>query len=94
MRNEYKRVINKFNTLAKRYTRIKTVVEETINKTEQVQQENYTLKQENINLKNEVLRLKDYIDKTFEYVSLLFDFSKERLRKLVSLFITELNKEK
>ncbi len=94
MRNEYKRVINKFNTLAKRYTRIKTVVEETVNKTEQVQVENYTLKQENIHLKNEVLKLRDYIDKTFEYVSLLFDFSKDRLKRLVNSFIHNFDKEK
>lgn len=94
MRNEYKRVINKFNTLAKRYTRIKTVVEETVNKTEQVQVENYALKQENVNLKNEVVKLRDYIDKTFEYVSLLFDFSKERLKRLVNSFIHNFDKEK
>ena len=94
MRNDYKRVINKFNTLAKRYTRIKNIVEETMYKTEQVQEENYTLKQENENFKNEVLTLRDYIDKTFEYVSLLFDFSKDRLKRLVNSFIYGLNKEK
>lgn len=94
MRNEYKRVINKFNTLAKRYTRIKNVVEETVNKTEQIQVENYALKQENIHLKNEVVKLKDYIENTFEYVSLLFDFSKERLKRLVNSFIHSFDKEK
>ena len=94
MRNEYKRVINKFNTLAKRYTIIKNVVEETVNKTEQVQVENYALKQENIHLKNEVVKLKDYIENTFEYVSLLFDFSKERLKRLVNSFIHNFDKEK
>lgn len=94
MRNEYKRVINKFNTLAKRYTRIKNIVEETMYKTEQIQKENYTLKQENKELEKEVLTLRDYIDKTFEYVSLLFDFSKDRLKRLVNSFIYGLNKEK
>ncbi len=94
MRNDYKRVINKFNTLAKRYTRIKNIVEETMYKTEQVQEENYVLKQENKELKKEVLTLRDYIDKTFEYVSLLFDFSKDRLKRLVNSFIYSLNKEK
>ena len=94
MRNEYKRVINKFNTLAKRYTKIKNIVEETMYKTEQIQKENYTLKQENKELKKEVLTLRDYIDKTFEYVSLLFDFSKDRLKRLVNSFIYSLNKEK
>lgn len=94
IRNDYKRVINKFNTLAKRYIRIKNIVEETMYKTEQVQEENYTLKQENEKLKKEVLTLRDYIDKTFEYVSLLFDFSKDRLKRLVNSFIYSLNKEK
>ncbi len=94
IRNDYKRIINKFNTLAKRYTRIKNIVEETMYKTEQVQEENYTLKQENEKLKKEVLTLRDYIDKTFEYVSLLFDFSKDRLKRLVNSFIYGLNKEK
>ncbi len=94
IRNDYKRVINKFNTLAKRYTRIKNIVEETMYKTEQVQEENYTLKQENKELKKEVLTLRDYIDKTLEYVSLLFDFSKDRLKRLVNSFIYGLNKEK
>lgn len=94
MRDDYKRVIDKFNTLAKRYTRIKNTVEETMYKTEQVQEENYVLKQENKKLKKEVLILRDYIDKTFEYVSLLFDFSKDRLKRLVNSFIYGLNKEK
>lgn len=94
MRNEYKRVINKFNTLAKRYTKIKNIVEETMYKTEQIQKESYTLKQENKELEKEVLTLRDYIDKTFEYVSLLFDFSKDRLKRLVNSFIYGLNKEK
>ena len=68
MRNDYKHIIKKFNTLAKRYSRIKNIVDETMYKTEQIQLENYNLKQENENLKQENARLKDYINKTFEYV--------------------------
>ena len=94
MKKDYKRVINKFNTLAQRYTRIKNVVEETMYKAEQVQIENYELKQKNKNLKKEVIHLKDYIDKTFEYVSLLVDFSKDRLKRLVKSFINNLDNEK
>ena len=90
MREDYRRVIKKFNTIAKRYTKIKSIVEETMYKAEQVQFENYNLKQENQNLRHEVLRLKDYINKTFEYVSLLFDFSKDRLKKLVNSFINDI----
>ncbi|MFR8145991.1 MAG: MobV family relaxase [Clostridia bacterium] len=91
IRNEYKRVIKKINTISSRYTRIKNIVEDTINKSEQVEIENYNLKQENARLKAENNKLKNYIDKTFEYVSLLFSFSKERLIRLVNDFINELN---
>ena len=91
MRNDYKRVIKNFNTLAKRYTRIKNIVDETMYKAEQVQLENHKLKQENETLKNKVATLKDYIDKTFEYVSILFDFSKDRLKQLVNSFIDTIN---
>ena len=91
IREDYKRIINKFNTLANRYTRIKNIVDETMNKAEKVQEENFELRQENQRLKIENSRLKDYIDKTFEYVSLLFDFSKDRLKSLVNNFIHRLN---
>ena len=91
MRNDYKRVIKKFNTLAKRYSKIKNIVDETIHKTEQTQLENYNLKQENEKLKQENIHLKDYIDKTFEYVSLLFDFSKDTLKGLVNSFMNKIN---
>ena len=94
MRDDYKRVIKKFNTLAKRYTKIKNIVDETMSKTEQIQLENYNLKQENQNLKYEVIRLKDYINKTFEDVSILFDFSKDRLKRLVNSFINKNNFKK
>lgn len=91
MRNDYKRVIKKFNTLAKRYNKIKNIVDETLYKTEQIQLENYNLKQENEKLKQENIHLKDYINKTFEYVSILFDFSKDRLKRLVNSFINKIN---
>lgn len=90
IREDYRRVIKKFNILAKRYTRIKNIVEETVYKAEKIQLENYELKRENETLKSEVLKLKDYIDKTFEYVSILFDFSKDRLKRLVNSFVDKI----
>ena len=78
-------------TLAKRYSKIKNIVDETMYKTEQIQLENYNLKQENEKLKQENIHFKDYIDKTFEYVSILFDFSKDRLKRLVNSFINKIN---
>ena len=59
-----------------------------------LQVENKDLKQENYELKQENKRLKEYIEDTFEYVSLLFDFSKNRLKRLVNTFVNSLNKEK
>ena len=49
---------------------------------------------ENKDLKQENKRLKEYLEHTFEYVSLLFDFSKNRLKRLVDTFVNSLNKEK
>ena len=91
MRNDYKRVIKKFNTLTKRYSKIKNIVDKTMYKTEQIQLENYNLKQKNEKLKQENIHLKDYIDKTFEYVSILFDLSKDTLKRLVNSFINRIN---
>ena len=59
-----------------------------------LQVENKDLKQENYELKKENKRLKEYIEHTFEYMSLLFDFSKNRLKRLVDTFVNSLNKEK
>ena len=59
-----------------------------------LQVENKDLKQENYELKQENKRLKEYLEHTFEYVSLLFDFSKNRLKRLVDTFVNSLNKEK
>lgn len=95
IREDYRRVINKYNILHKKYTKAKNIVEGTINEIEQVQEENRKLKQENSRLKNENSKIRKYIDKTFEYISLLFDFPKDRLKHLVNAFIEKINfKEK
>ncbi len=98
LREDYKRVINKYNTLAKRYTKVKNIVQYTMKTAENIQIENInlknnnqTLQQEIKKLKNEVIKLKEYINQTFEYVSLLFDFSKDTLKKLVNSFIDKIN---
>lgn len=94
IREDYRRIIRKCNILNKRYTKIKNIVEGTINKIEQVQEENKELKQENSKLKNENSRIRGYIDKTFEYISLLFDFPKDKLKHLINSFINKFNREK
>lgn len=92
IKKEYKRVIKKYNTLARQYTRIKVISDSNISNYEKVKIENKELKEENEELKSNVSFLKHYIDKTLEYVSLLFDFPKERLRSLVNLFVKESDK--
>ena len=94
IRQEYRRIIKKYNTLSSKYTKIKTIVSDTIIKAETVQAENIRLKQENQNLKQEKFRLKDYIDKTLEYVSVLFDFPKDSLKGLINMFISSLDKDR
>ena len=49
--------------------------------------ENKEIIQENRKLENENNYLKNFIDKTFEYVSILFDFPKEKLKRLVKNFV-------
>lgn len=87
LKKEYKRVIRKFNILAKQYTRVKTITDTIIQKQETLQNKNKEIIQENRKLKNENNYLKNFIDKTFEYVSILFDFPKEKLKRLVNDFV-------
>lgn len=90
LKSENKRIIRKFNTLANQYIRIKNNVD-TVNIVNQnLKIENGSLKEKNKRLEKENSKLKDYIDKTFECISLLFDFSKDRLKRLVNSFIDEL----
>ena len=93
LRTDYKRVIRKFNTLAKRYTRVKSVVEETMFKSEQTKAENIQLTQEIESLEKENNYLKNFINKTFEYVSILFDFPIDRLKRLVKNFVEKRRNE-
>lgn len=93
LRENYRKVIKKFNTLAKRYTRVKNIIEETMYKTEQAQEENIELMRETERLEKENSYLKDFIDKTYEYVSLLFDFPINRLKRLVKDFIDKMKGE-
>ena len=89
VKKEYKRVIRKYNTLAKQYTRIKTISDSNVSQLEEVKEENEELKQENNELKKGVAFLKHYIDKALECVSLMFDFPKVRLKSTVDLFVKE-----
>ena len=93
LKKEYKGVIRKFNTLAKQYTRVKTITDTIIQKQEVLQNENKEIIQENEKLEKENSYLKKIIDKTFEYVSILFDFPKESLKRLVKNFLEKMKGE-
>lgn len=93
LKKEYKRIIRKFNTLAKQYTRIKTMTDNVINDQMILENENNVIVQENERLERENNYLQDFIDKTFEYVSILFDFPKDRLKRLVKNFVDKMKGE-
>ena len=87
LKKEYKRVIKKFNTLAKQYTKVKVISENNVKNYEEVKQENEKLERDNKKLENKINSLKKYINKTFECVSILFDFPIERLKRIVNNFV-------
>lgn len=93
LKKEYKRIIRKFNTLAKQYTRIKTMTDNVINDQMILENENNVIVQENERLEQENNYLQDFLDKTFEYVSILFNFPKDRLKRLVKNFVDKMKGE-
>lgn len=93
LKKEYKRIIRKFNTLAKQYTRIKTMTDNVINDQMILENENNVIVQENERLERENNYLQYFLDKTFEYVSILFNFPKDRLKRLVKNFVDKMKGE-
>lgn len=90
LKREYKRIIRKFNTLAKQYTRIKTMTDNVINDQMILENENNVIVQENERLERENDYLHNFLDKTFEYVSILFNFPKDILKRLVKDFVDKM----
>ena len=93
LQTDYKRVIKKFNTLAKQYTRVKTITDNIIQKQIILENENEELVQENERLEKENNKLHDFLEKTYEYVSILFNFPKDRLKRLVKNFVDKMKGE-
>lgn len=93
LRTDYRRIIKKFNTLAKQYTKIKVINDSTLEKIESLKQDYTNLKSEYSKVKNNNNWLKYCLSKTFEYVSILFDFPIDRLKRLVNDYIFKENKE-
>ncbi len=93
LKKEYKRVIRKFNTLAKQYTKIKTLTDNTTEQLEDIEVKYHNMKIENSKLKQENRTLKNYIDKSIEWMSLMLNWSFERVNNLINDFIERKKKD-
>ena len=93
LQTDYKRVIKKFNTLAKQYTRVKNITDNILVNQEKLEQQNQELKEENDYLEKENNRLNNFLERTYEYVSILFNFPKDRLKRLVKNFVDKMKGE-
>ena len=87
LKENYKRVIRKFNTLAKQYTRIKVINEKTLERAEKLESNYNELKEEYFKIIKNNNWLKYCLNKTFEGVSILFDFPIDRLKSVIKNFI-------
>lgn len=94
LKNEHKRIIRKFNTLAKQYTRIKALTDNTIKQCEDMELKYHNIKLENAKLKQENSTLKNYIDKSIEWMSIMLNWSKERVNNLINDFIEKVERKK
>ena len=89
---EIQKIINKFNSLANQYSKIKVINDTTNNNFKESRLEIIKLKEENNILKTEIKNLKQYINKAFECTSILFDWSMDRLQRIINNFAKESDK--
>ena len=89
IKEHYRLVLKKYNTLAKRYTKVKNIVDNTLYKAKQIEQENRRLNQEMNYLEREKTKLEEYINNVFEVVKVLFDFPVDRLKRIIDNFIKD-----
>lgn len=89
LKEDYRRIIRKFNTLAKQYTKVKVINETTLEKVENIEKEYKELENEYENVKKSNNWLKYYLNKTFECVSVLFDFPIDNLKRIVKNFVED-----
>lgn len=87
LKKEYKRIIRKFNTLAKHYTRIKTYTDKAEEQSRDIELQNYSVKAENERLKKENKRLNNYIEKSIKWISIVLNMPFERITRLINNFI-------
>lgn len=94
LRQDYRRVIKKFNTLAQQYTKIKIINDSTLKEIEKIKKQCDSLEEENSNNKKEISHLRQYIYRTLEYVSILCNFPIERLKRLIKDYILKCKENK
>lgn len=89
LKQDYKRIIRKFNTLANQYTKVKIINETILEKVENIEKKYNEIKEEKQEIEKENKILKTYINKAFECISILFDFPIQRLKNIINNFIKE-----
>ena len=87
IKEDYRRVIKKFNTLAKQYTKVKIIHENNQVKIEQLENNYRELENEYEQVEKTNRWLRHYLNKTFECVSVLFDCPIDRLKRIVNNFV-------
>ena len=98
IKEHYKKVIRKYNTLSQQYTKIKAINETNQKSLEDLNHRYSTLKQKCSKLEKTCKKLNNYIQKTFEVMSHLIGWSINQLKLAVENHIieskqTELEKE-
>ena len=87
LKQDYRRVIRKFKTLAKQYTKVKVIHENNQSKIERLEKDYEELENEYEQIEKTNRWLRHYINKTFECVSVLFDYPIDRLKRIVNNFV-------
>lgn len=94
IKEDYRRVIKKFNTLAKQYTRIKVLSDTTIDELERVKSNYKELETAYHKETKKTSYLKQYITGTFKYISILMNWPIEMVKRQIDSFIQNLMNEK
>lgn len=82
--------VNKLKFYLKKSVKAVDELDRVKKQNEELNQVNNELNEENEELQKENKGLKNLLEKTYEYVNILFDFPKERLKRLVKDFIEKI----
>lgn len=93
IKEEYKRVVKKINSISRQYAKVKAIIENNVTKMEYLQEENFKLTNEVKKEKQKNTWYKFCIKKIFECTSILFNFPIERLKSITGMFIESTKNE-